>query len=223
MMETFYLLTPKLTMLGLLDADNYTPILILLFILATPRGGKDAFWFTIGVILMQLAGGFLFAHAILAFGETLSPDIQWLLTYGQILFGVFLVLIGLFWRPRQRAKMGIGLLKLGHRPITWFAVGVFVEITKLMTSVVYFDAVRRVLSATGAFADRILLLGYFNVIAFSPLLLIWIVYLSVGISKPKTMANIRLWIVEREPLLIRFAFVAVGVFLVFNGYGVLGD
>lgn len=220
-MDTFNLLAPKLTVLGLLDADNYTPILILLFILATPRGGKDAFWFTIGVILTQLVGGVLFAYIILAYGETNSPNIHWLITFGQMLLGVFLALIGLFWRPRERANMGLGLSKLGHRPITWFSVGIVVEITKLLTSIVYFDAVRRVLSATGEVADRILLLGYFNVIAFLPIFLIWIIYLGVGMSKPKTMANIRLWIVEREPLLIRFAFVAVGVFLIFNGYGVL--
>jgi hypothetical protein len=219
MIETLIELLPRLTVLGILDADNYTPILLLLFILAKPHGGKDGFWFTAGVVLTQLAGGLMFAYFLSRIDVMNTPYLLWLGIYGQIALGILLVLTGAFWRPRPRNYLEKDILSgIGHRPIVWFSIGVLVEITKLMTAVVYFDAIRRVLAATAVISEQLLLVAYFNFIAFLPMVIIWLVYLAVGISRPDKLTTIRHWLVKHEPALIRFAFVAVGLFLVFNGY-----
>ncbi len=218
MTDTIYFFIPKLTILGVLDADNYTPILLLLFILAKPNGGRDGLWFTLGVVLTQLAGGFLFLHLLSNFDADSRPFWRWLAIYGQIILGVILVLTGLRWRPSVREENSDTLENLGHRPIIWFSIGVFVEITKLLTAVVYVDAVRRILSVSDSMSDQLLLVLYFNLVAFSPMIVIWIIYLSVGVTSPSKMIRLRRWVVRREPTLIRFALVAVGVFLIYNGY-----
>ncbi len=211
-------LAPRLTVLGILDADNYTPILILLFILAKPRGGVDGFWFTLGVVLTQFAGGVLFAYVVTKIDGVATPALGAIAVYGQILLGAGLVVLGAVWRPkRPRDEETAFLERMGHRPATWFSIGVFVEITKLMTAVVYFEAMRRIMTCCARLAEQLVLVIYFNAIAFAPMVLIWIVYLFVGAAHPERLTAARAWLLRHEPALIRFAFAAVGLFLVWNG------
>ncbi len=212
-------LAPRLTVLGVLDADNYTPILILLFILAKPRGGADGFWFTLGVVLTQFAGGLLFAYAVTKIDGAASPALRAIAVHGQIIVGAGLIAIGALWRPKRPSDHDAAFLeRVGHRPLTWFSIGVFVEITKLMTAVVYFEAMRRIMTCCARVGEQLLLMTYFNAIAFAPMILIWIVYIFVGAAHPERLKAMRLWLLRREPALIRFAFAAVGLFLVWNGF-----
>jgi len=219
-------LLPTLTLLGILDTDNYTPILVLLFVLARRGGGPDAFWFTVGVVATQFAGGVLFA---LLYERLQALDLPWLrpvAVWGQITLGLGLVGAGLFWRKRSLHGSSMPLHGNGaedlaqadtHNPVFWLVLGIAIEITKLLTGFVYFDAIRRIRDSGTVLAEQVGLLVYFNIVAFLPFILIWGLYLLLGRTNPEHLRKGRVWLQTHERALIRFAFIAVGAFLIVNG------
>ncbi len=219
MVDPLHEVLPRLTLLGLLDADNYTPILLLLFILAKPQGGRDAFWFTVGVVATQLAGGAYIASVFERYRDLDSWIVDWITVFGQMGLGGFLVLLSIVWRAEKAGGPDLDALEsIGHRPIVWFGVGIAIELTKLLTGVVYVEAVQTILAATPVLPFQAGLLLYFNLVAFSPFILIWLIYIFAGSAHPERLARVRHWLLRHEPTLIRLALFAVGVFLIHNGY-----
>ena len=209
----------RLFLLGLLDADNYTPILLLLFILAKPKGGRDAFWFTVGVVGTQLAGGVYIASLFERLEGVDSWLLDWVAVFGQTGLGALLILTALYWRAERTGADNMDALEtIGHRPIAWFAVGIIVELTKLVTGVVYFEAIRTILTATEFVPTQVMLLIFFNVVAFVPFIIIWLVYMFAGAAHPERLVGMRRWLLAHEPVLIRVALFAVGIFLIYNGF-----
>lgn len=212
----------KLGFYGFLDADNWTPLLILLLILAQTRPVRAGVFFTIGVVVPQILGGVAYMSGWQHIDEYVTEEVAFTAAVFQLLVGGGLVLLALFHRPRHRDHDNMEelsrMVTSGHSDFGWLAIGVLAELSKLATAAVYVAASIMIVEATTSVIDRALMLAWFNLVSLSPFAVIWGIYILLARNAQKVLHAAQDWITHHQAQLFRGAIVILGAFFMYNGY-----
>jgi len=212
----------KLAFYGFLDADNWTPLLILLLILAQPRPMRAGVFFTIGVVVPQILGGVAYMSGWQRISEYVTKDVAFNAAVLQILVGSALVLLAVFSRPRHRQHDNMEELSKvvthGHSDLGWLLIGVLAELSKLATAAVYVAASILIVETTQSPIERAVLLGWFNLVSLSPFAAIWGIYILLASKAQPVLHAAQDWIANHQGVLFRGAIIILGLFFIYNGY-----
>lgn len=226
-MNTFLLSQPpefwgKLGFYGFLDADNWTPLLILLLILAQTRPVRAGVFFTIGVVVPQILGGVLYMSGWQRIADYVTEDVAFTAAVLQLLVGGGLVLVALIQRPKHRDHDNMEelsrMVSSGHSDFGWLAIGVLAELSKLATAAVYVAASIMIHEATTSMFERAIMLAWFNLVSLSPFAVIWGVYILLARNAQTVLHAAQDWITHHQAQLFRGAIVILGLFFIYNGY-----
>lgn len=209
----------KLAFYGFLDADNWTPIVVLLLLLAQPHPLRPAFFFTIGVVVPQILGGVAYMSGWQKISEYVTEEVALIGLIIQFIIGVTLFGLAMFVRPRKRGFQRISqVFSTAHSDLGWLGLGILVELSKLATAAVYVVASILIVETCPHVLERAVMLGWFNLVSLTPFIVIWGIYLFLAQNAQKILHSAQDWITHHQGLLLRTAFAALGFFFLYNVY-----
>ncbi len=202
--------------IALVDAVNFPVMLMLVFILGRANAFRNGLAYSVGMLGMHFAGGFIFAAGLSDFAG------RWLTALGryvgliEMAVGIGLLLFGLFSkeptddleRRMWRARTSLA---------GWFAVGFAITWTKLPIAALYATAVHRIDTHAANSAWFVAGLAYYNVIAFLPFFIIWAVWLFWRQRSDQILGEINELIRRSAATVMKYGMMIAGGVLMADG------
>ncbi len=216
-----------LTSIGLLDSASIIPLFIvtLVVLFAGPSPVLRSFALILGIFAVSFACGFLILLGLQsAFDEInayavrlwKAPETEELIF--QILIGIILFAFGLRI-TRGRKKRAEKPVASSMTALQALLAGAGLTIVGLPGALPYFAAIDLTLRAELTLMQRILVLGYYNIVFVAPLAAIVVLRLALGERSQSTLDEVKRFFDRWGQRVIVVLLMTLGVVLIVDGVG----